>query len=224
MTLKIIGAGFPRTGTTSLKTALELLGFGPCCHMWELMKPEHAWRWPMWRRAVDGKPVHWPTLYRGFQSAVDSPGCFFWRKLSRAFPEAKVILTVRDPYGWLLSMQRGATVGYAQPDRNRIDPVMSATIDRMDAAIAREWGSSLDLPPGMARDQFLREQFLRHADIVRNEIAPERLLVFQVAEGWAPLCRFLGVDEPGVEFPHENDLGDFARRVSDVVAASPAAR
>ncbi len=223
MTLKVIGAGFPRTGTTSLKTALELLGFGRCCHMWELFKPEHAWRWPMWRRAVDGKPVHWPTLYRGFQSTVDSPGCFFWRKLARAFPEAKVILTVRDPHSWLLSSQRGAAVGEAQVDRNRLDPVMSATIGRMDAAIAREWGSSLDTPPGMTRDQFLREQLLRHTEIVKSEIAPERLLVFQVSEGWGPLCRFLGVDEPGVDFPHENDLGDFTRRVAEVVAASPTA-
>ena len=224
MTLKVIGAGFPRTGTTSLKAALELLGFGPCCHMWDLMKPEHAWRWPMWARAVDDKPVHWPTLYRGFRSTVDSPGCFFWRKLSRAFPEAKVILTVREPYSWLLSSQRGAVVGYAQADRNKIDPVMSATISRMDAAIAREWGASLDRPSGMGRDQFLREQFLRHAENVKSEIAPERLLVFDVAEGWGPLCRFLGVDEPSVEFPHENDLGDFARRVSEVVAASAMAR
>ena len=224
MALKVIGTGFPRTGTTSLKTALELLGIGPCCHMWELMKPEHAWRWPLWSRAVDGKPVHWPTLYRGFQATVDSPGCFFWRKLARAFPEAKVILTVRDPYGWQLSSQRGSMVGYSQGDRDRIDPVMSATIGRMDAAIEREWGSSLAPPPGMSPDQALREQFLRHTEIVKSEIAPERLLVFDVAEGWAPLCRFLGVDQPGVPFPRENDLGDFARRVSQVVAASAAAR
>jgi len=224
MTLKVIGAGFPRTGTTSLKTALEMLGFGPCCHMWELMKPEHAWRWPMWRRAVDGKPVHWPTVYRGFQATVDSPGCFFWRKLSRAFPEAKVILTVRDPYAWLLSSQKGAAVGEAQTNRSRLDPVMSATIGQLDAAAAREWGSSLVRPPGVTPDQFLREQFLRHTEIVKGEIAPERLLVFQVSEGWGPLCRFLGVDEPAVEFPHDNDLSDFARRVSDVVASSPAGR
>ncbi len=218
--LKVIGAGFPRTGTTSLKTALELLGFGPCCHMWELMKPEHAWRWPMLSRAVDGKPVHWPTVYRGFRSAVDSPGCFFWRKLARAFPEAKVILTVRDPYSWLLSQQRGSAVGYAQGDRNRLDPVMSATIGRMDAAIAREWGPSLVRPPGMSNDEFLRQQFVRHTEIVKSEIAPERLLVFDVAEGWTPLCRFLGVDAPRAPFPHDNDLGDFARRVSGTIAAN----
>ncbi|HEY5411993.1 MAG TPA: sulfotransferase [Caulobacteraceae bacterium] len=222
MALKVIGAGFPRTGTTSLQRALELLDFGPCCHMWELMKPEHAWRWPMLSRAVDGKPVHWPTLYRGFQSTVDSPGCFFWRKLAHAFPEAKVILTVRDWHSWLLSTQRGARVGEAQASRNRIDPVMSATIGRMDAAAAREGGYSLP-PPGAAREHLLREQFLRHPEIVKSEIAPERLLVFQVTEGWGPLCRFLGVDEPDVAFPHENDLGDFAKRVAGVVAASAAA-
>ena len=220
MTLKVIGAGFPRTGTTSLKTALELLGFGPCCHMWELMKPEHAWRWPMLSRAVDGKPVHWPTVYRGFKATVDSPGCFFWRKLVRAFPEAKVILTVRDAYDWQLSQQRGSAVGFAQADRNRLDPVMSSTIGRMDAAIAREWGSSLERPPGMSAEQHTREQFLRHAEIVKSEIPPERLLVFQVTEGWGPLCRFLDVDEPSTPFPRDNDLGDFARRVSAVVAAA----
>ena len=224
MTLKVIGAGFPRTGTTSLKTALELLGFGPCCHMWELMKPEHAWRWPMLSRAVDGKPVHWPTVYRGFQSTVDSPGCFFWRKLSRAYPEAKVILTVRDWHSWQVSTQRGAMVGEAQAGRNRIDPVMSQTIGRMDAAISRELDYRLIPPAGMSRDQHLHQQFLRHVETVKSEIAPERLLVFQVTEGWGPLCRFLGVDEPSVAFPHENDLGDFAKRVADVVAASPPPR
>ncbi len=162
--------------------------------------------------------MHWPTLYRGFESTVDSPGCFFWRKLARAFPEAKVILTVRDPYAWLLSTQRGSLVGEAHTDRSRLDPVMAATIANMDAAIEREWGSSLATPPGMSRDQFLREQLLQHTEIVKSEIAPERLLVFQVSEGWGPLCRFLGVDEPKTPFPHDNDITDFARRVADVVA------
>jgi hypothetical protein len=221
MTLKVIGAGYPRTGTTSLKTALELLGFGPCCHMWELLKPEHAWRWPMWGRAFDGKPVHWPTLYRGFSATVDAPSCFFWRKLSRAFPEAKVILTVREPHGWLQSMQSATAVGQAQIDRSRIDPIVPATLSRMGAAIARERGSDLDPPPGPARDQFMREQFLRNTEAVQREIAPERLLVFQAAEGWSPLCRFLGVPVPDSEFPRENDLGDFAKRLSAVSAARP---
>lgn len=220
MALKVIGAGYPRTGTTSLKTALEQLGFGPCCHMWELLKPEHAWRWPLWGRAFDGKPVHWPTLYRGFAAAVDAPGCFFWRKLAHAFPEAKVILTVREPHSWLQSMQSGSMVGQARIDLSRIDPVVPATIGRMNAAIARERGSSLDPPPGPAREQFLREQFLRHAETVTREIAPDRLLVFQAAEGWGPLCRFLGVAEPDTAFPHENDLNDFARRVAGVPACA----
>ena len=110
-------------------------------------------------------------------------------------------------------------VGEAHTDRSRLDPVMSATIARMDAAIEREWGSSFATPPGMTRDQFLREQLVRHTQMVRDEIAPERLLVFEVSEGWEPLCRFLGVDRPKVPFPHDNDLGDFARRVSEVVAA-----
>jgi hypothetical protein len=222
MTLKVIGAGYPRTGTTSLKTALELLGFGPCCHMWELLKPENAWRWPLWGQAFDDEPVDWETLYRDFAAAVDAPGCFFWRKLSHAFPEAKVILTVREQYSWLRSMQTGTAVGQAQIDPTRIDPVVPATLRRMGAAIARERGSDFD-PPGPMREQFIRDQFLRHIEAVTREIAPERLLVFEVTEGWAPLCRFLGVPEPAEAFPQENDVEDFARRISGAPAAAPTA-
>jgi hypothetical protein len=221
MTLKIIGAGYPRTGTTSLKTALELLGVGPCCHMWELFKPEHAWRWLTWGRAFDGLPVDWAALYRGFDATVDAPGCFFWRTLANAFPEAQVILTVRDPNDWLRSMEAGTIVGQARIDRSKIDPIVPETLRRMGAALARERGSGPDPILDPAREAFMRHEFLRHIETVKSEISPERLLVYDVADGWDPLCRFLGLPEPAEAFPHENDLGDFARRVSGASAGAP---
>ncbi len=221
MPLRVIGAGYPRTGTTSLQQALELLGFGPCCHMWELLKPEHAWRWPLWGRAFDGKPADWRMLFKGFDSTVDAPGAFFWRKLSRAFPEAKVILTVRDPDSWMRSMQSGTAAGRAAIGNARIDPVVPATLAKMDAAIARERGSGPDPAPGPARERFIREQYLLNIEQVKGEIAPDRLLVFDVKEGWGPLCAFLGVPVPSTPFPHENDAGDFVQRLSAVAGRPP---
>lgn len=216
MPLKIIGAGYPRTGTTSLQQALEQLGFGPCCHMWELLKPEHAWRWLIWKRAFEGKSVDWEKLFRGFASTVDAPGSFFWRKLARAYPEAKVIVTVRDPMSWLNSMQTGSDAGRAQIGDTKISPVVLAALGKMDAAIARERDSPPDPPPGPERAQFLIEQFTRNTELARREIAPERLLVFDVRQGWEPLCKFLGVAVPGQSFPHENDAGNLVKRVANV--------
>ncbi len=216
MPLKIIGAGYPRTGTTSLQQALELLGFGPCCHMWELLKPEHAWRWLIWKRAFDGKSVDWEKLFRGFASTVDAPGSFFWRKLAAAYPEAKVIMTVRDPESWLRSMQTGSDAAQAQIAGGKIAPVVKAALAKMGDAIARERGSPPDPPPGPERAQFLIDQFVRNTEMVRREIAPERLLVFDVRQGWAPLCNFLGVTVPAAPFPHENDAADLLNRVAAV--------
>src|SRR5262249_34691649 len=98
MPLKVIGAGLPRTGTNSLQIALEQLGFGPCHHMYELLADPS--QWPSWLRVYDGEHVDWEELYRGYNSAVDAPSAFLWRELAAAYPDAKVILTVRSPEDW----------------------------------------------------------------------------------------------------------------------------
>lgn len=98
MPLKIIGAGFGRTGTLSMKLALEQLGFGPCHHMVEVFgKPDHI---ALWQDAADGKAVNWEDIFNGYLSAVDWPACYFWRELSGLYPDAKVLLTLRDPEKW----------------------------------------------------------------------------------------------------------------------------
>src|SRR5437870_2958107 len=102
MALKVIGAGLGRTGTLSLKLALEELGFGPCHHMAEVML--HLESVPLWIQAADGNP-DWEAIYKGYAATVDYPGCFFWRELEKFYPDAKIILTVRDPEQWFESTQ-----------------------------------------------------------------------------------------------------------------------
>jgi hypothetical protein len=95
MTLKVIGAGFGRTGTSSLKQALEDLGFGPCHHMTEVIA--HPQQVPVWEAAMNGEPVEWEDVFHAYQSAVDWPSAAFYEPLMERYPDARVILTVRDP-------------------------------------------------------------------------------------------------------------------------------
>src|SRR6185312_13892981 len=102
VSLQVIGAGLGRTGTSSLKLALELLGFGPCYHMTELIgHPDHL---PLWNAAAEGRG-DWKTIFADYGSTTDYPGCVFWRDLAAAFPDAKIILTLRDPEEWFASTQ-----------------------------------------------------------------------------------------------------------------------
>ena len=103
MPLSVIGAGFGRTGTMSLKLALDQLGFGPCYHMTEVFKNPKASGY--WEAAADGKPIDWEEVFAGYRSTVDWPGATFYKQLADAYPEAKVILTERDAEAWFESTQ-----------------------------------------------------------------------------------------------------------------------
>ena len=107
MTLKVVGSGFGRTGTRSLKDALEILGFGPCHHMEEVFaNPPQV---PLWRRVIGGDHPALPEVYRGYGSQVDWPGAHVWREAASAFPAAKVVHSVRPPEKWWASYS--ATIG-----------------------------------------------------------------------------------------------------------------
>ena len=203
-TLRVIGAGFGRTGTVSMREALVRLGFGPCDHMLENL--EHPERFALWaeamRRKSAGEPIDWRPLLTGFQAIVDWPGAYFWRELTAAHPEAKVILTVRDPERWYDSIAR--------------------TIFTMIAA--SEPDSGLDVPNEIIRDRTFQGRlsdrahcqavFTEHTQAVQKTIAPDRLLVFDVKDGWGPLCAFLGVPVPDNEpFPHANDTAAFKAEI-----------
>lgn len=190
MALQIIGAGLGRTGTLSLKLALERLAFTGCYHMVEvLMNPGHA---AYWNAAADGNP-DWQRIFDGYAATVDYPGCRYWRELADVYPDAKVILTVRDAERWFESTQ--ATI-FSDHNRERLSfPELK---DFFEKNVFSQFGDRIH-----DRD-FMIQAFRRHNDEVERSIAPERLLVFEVKEGWAPLCEFLGVPVPPDPFPHAN--------------------
>jgi len=200
--LLVIGSGFGRTGTKSLKEALEQLGFGPCHHMHEnIERPELV---SHWQNVAAGKPVDWKEVFAGYRSQVDWPGAHVWRELSVAFPDAKVIHSVRPEEVWWNSFSK--TIGklgntYQQM---QLPPHIRNMTDAAFEMIGRQTfdGKMAD------RDTALAVYNLRTQQ-VREAIPPERLLVFDVAEGWEPLCRFLNVPVPNTPFPHLNLRADF---------------
>ena len=195
-TLRVIGAGFGRTGTLSLREALVRLGLGPCDHMRENF--EHPERFALWdealRRKTAGEPIDWRPLLDGFRAIVDWPGAYFWEELTAAHPEAKVVLTVRDPERWYDSIQ--ATI-FSLPDEQ-------------SSALVRDIVSSRTFNDRLSDRAYCQGVFTQHNDAVRATIAPDRLLVFDVKQGWEPLCAFLGVPVPADEpFPRVNEAASF---------------
>ncbi|MFR9729748.1 sulfotransferase family protein [Saccharopolyspora sp. MS10] len=208
--VEIIGAGFGRTGTASIKGALEHLGFGPCYHMFEVIAEPDRMR--DWARALDGD-ADWDRVLAGYQSTVDWPGCAFWRELVEAYPEAKVLLTTRDPQRWYDSTYNTIYQFVRDPPGDSTDPFtakLRPTIERMI------WNGTFD---GRFEDRdHAIAVFERHNAEVRAAVPADRLLEYQVGQGWEPLCEFLGVDVPHEDFPHLNDsasIRDLAERVQN---------
>ncbi|MCO5973377.1 sulfotransferase family protein [Actinoallomurus soli] len=202
--LDVIGAGFGRTGTLSLKLALERLGFGPCHHMIEIIDdPEQIDRWA---RVIENGDRNWDEVYRGYRATVDWPGVAFWRELVEHYPEAKVILTVRDPKSWYESARESI---YRAGSIHTDDPV---GVRRRRLVRRLVWEGDFG---GRFEDaEHAMAVFTEHNDAVRREVPAGRLLEFRVSQGWKPLCRFLGVPVPGEPFPRTNDRREFAERVA----------
>jgi sulfotransferase family protein len=202
MALEIIGPGFGRTGTNSLKLALEHLGFGPCHHMFEIRdKPELL---ADWQAAARGERVGWNRVFSGYRSQVDWPGARYWRELLQWFPDAKVILSVRDPDEWFDSVQ--ATIAplmiahgsHPSPHLNAIAEMAYQTV------VAQIFNGRI------SDRQHATRVFREHIDEVRRTVASDRLLVFDLKDGWTPLCNFLSVKLPTAPFPRTNSSNDFA--------------
>jgi hypothetical protein len=202
--LEVIGAGFGRTGTMSLKLALEQLGFGPCYHMTEIVaNPHHA---RLWRAADAGHPVDWTELFAHYRATVDWPACHYYRELIAEFPEAKVILTIRDPDQWYDSMASTLySLKKAMEARWLSNPALGST--RGPYVENRVWRETFS---GRFEDrQHATTVFQRHNAEVIGCVPPERLLVYRVADGWRPLCEFLGVAQPDSPFPLINSTQSF---------------
>lgn len=203
MTLKVIGAGFGRTGTLSLKLALEQLGFGPCYHMTEVFKNPAAIEW--WGEAADGRP-DWETIFEGYNATVDWPNATFYAELAAYYPDAKVILTERDPEAWFASTQ--ATIFPKDLSEDTDVP-----FERM---VAKVIGRLFD---GRMRDHdHVIDVYQRHNARVREVIPADRLLVYEVAQSWAPLCAFLGVPVPDTPMPKVNSREEFGQHIAPALA------
>jgi hypothetical protein len=219
--LKIIGAGFGRTGTLSLRTALERLSFGPCYHMIEVLKrPQDAAFWDgAADKAARGECIDWDKVFSGYEGTVDWPGCAFYRELMEAYPDAKVVLSVRDPQEWYESVRASFL-------RRRDTAAPKPTLRRTLVFKVLRW-----VAPSM-RNLYLMQRkvifersfrghwlekndaiaaFEKHVKEVKEFVPPERLLVYEVTQGWEPLCEFLGVEVPDEPFPHRNDADEFRK-------------
>lgn len=204
MTMHVIGAGVGRTGTYSLKLAIDQLGLGPCHHMEEVLFNQPV-QVPLWAAAVNGRP-DWAAIYEGYQSAVDWPTAGFFRELSTAYPSPKFVLTVRSPKSWAESFSE--TIYKLLAGRDQAPQEMHAWLD-MAAGVINKTG----FPPGLDAEG-LKKAFTAHNDAVKAVIPEHKLLTYQVKEGWGPLCAFLGVPEPDDLFPRTNDRGEFWDRVT----------
>jgi hypothetical protein len=198
MPLKVIGAGFGRTGTLSLKNALEKIGYGPCYHMMEVFpRPEHV---AMWHRLVFEHSMDWDLLFRDFNATVDWPAARWWREMAAHFPTAKVLLSVRDPEAWYKSMNDTIYEAMKRPVPDGLPEPFRLQNEMVQRAIVTETFDNR-----FEDKAYAIEVFNRHNQAVRDAIDPARLLVFDVKEGWAPLCRFLDVPVPDEPFPRLND-------------------
>lgn len=201
MGLDIVGAAFGRTGTNSLKLALEELGFGPCHHMFEVR--DHPEQLPYWQAAARGELPDWDRVFADYRSCVDWPSARFWREIAARFPDARVLLTLRDPESWFESVH--ATIypvikswPTREPGHFRDTMQMAEEI-----IVNQTFGGRLD-----DRDHAIAT-YRAYQDEVRRTIAPERLLAYDVSEGWEPLCAFLDVPVPETSFPRTNTSEEF---------------
>ncbi len=197
MPLDVIGAGFGRTGTDSMREALEILGVGPCHHMFAIIGDEALYG--PWRRRMSGEDVGWDVLYAGFRSAVDWPTAHYWRELAAAYPDAKVILTLRDAGDWYDSA--AATI---------FPVAATGAPESLGRQILRQVFD--DRPDDRAHCIAIYEA---HVDAVRREIPPERLIEHGLGDGWGPLCAGLGLSEPSEPYPHKNTGEGFRKTFSD---------
>lgn len=203
MDLQVIGAGFGRTGTMSMKAALERLGLGPCHHMLEVFT--HPEQFQPWAAAVRGEPWDAEATLAGFRSTLDFPSCVVWRELAEANPDALVLLTTRSSESWWRSFD--ATIGPHMRDQPP-DPAFPGVRDLFDALDEVVFsGRSGDRDTAVAA-------FEAHNAAVVAEVPPERLLVHEVGAGWEPLCERLGLPVPDEPFPRSNSTEEFRARAA----------
>jgi hypothetical protein len=205
--VKVIGAGFGRTGTMSLKAALEQLGAGPCFHMIDIIRdPSHL---PYWQAAVDGEKVDWEEALDGWEASVDWPGCSFYKEHMETWPEAPVLLSVRDPEAWYRSTANSIHAAKEMAMRGELTPPEenppSPEVMQMISGLI--WQGTFH---GRFEDKdYAIQVFNDHIEDVKRTVPADKLVIYEIGQGWEPLADMLGVEAPGEPFPHLNDTESF---------------
>lgn len=200
MDLAVVGAGVGRTGTHSLKLALEQLLDAPCHHMTEVIGNDD--QVPGWTDAIEGRPVDWAALLGGYRCLVDWPGGSFWPELSAANPDAVVLLSVRDPEDWYRSASNTIFLAF-----ERTPPEMAPWMEAVRRLLRDRFCDRLDDPTAMM------DAFVRHNDAVRAGVPADRLLEWTPGDGWDPICDRLGLPVPGDPFPKTNSTDEFREQL-----------
>lgn len=198
MTIRVIGTGFGRTGTDSMREALTMLGFGPCHHMSEVMA--HAEQKRLWRALAQGAAPDWNRLFAGYKSCVDWPSVHYWRELIEVFPQARVILTWRSPESWWESFAK---------------TILPAVIDSQDQESLGVALVTKQVFGGRPQDRaHAIAVYEANIEAVLKTVPAERLLVHKLGDGWAPLCAHLGVPVPDEPHPNRNTTKEFRTALS----------
>jgi hypothetical protein len=204
--LQLIGAGLGRTGTLSLKAALERVGYGPCYHMLEvLVAPDRGRQWLAQAR---GGALDWEAIFHGYRATVDWPAAAFWRELVERYPDAKVLLSLRDADRWYDSVMNTIYHTLTQEPPEGAPDIVRDFHAMVHALIFEgTFGGRL------ADRAHATRVFEEHNQAVIDAIPASRLLVYRPGDGWEPLCRFLDVPVPDEDFPHLNDTAWFRGRM-----------
>ena len=201
MKIEVLGAGFGRTGTNSLKIALENIGYGPCYHMYEVAnKPDHV---DLWNDGIEGRELKVDKIFRNYRSAVDWPSVAFLPSILSKYRDAKVILTMRDSAEWYESAS--ATIFEAMLSSDRI-PSAEA---RKRVSMSRRLVLEQVFNNNYSDKEYCVKIYNEHIENVKNLVPSDQLLMYKINDGWAPLCEFLNVPIPNEPFPVVNDRQSF---------------
>lgn len=192
MKLKVIGAGFGRTGTDSMRVALNTLGFGPTHHMFELSDKPHLYK--RWIDLAHGGLADWNSLFEGYSSCVDWPSAFYWRELIDIYPSARVVLTWRSPESWWKSFEN--TILQVMKEPKEKHPLTHFLADHVFDGKPNDRDHAIDV-------------YTRHIDKVIATVSKDRLLIHKLGDGWETLCAHLNVPVPEENYPNQNATNDF---------------
>jgi len=208
--MKVLGVGFGRSGTMSLKAALEEVGAGPCLHMIDLIRNNDLI--PPWKDAALEGNVDFDRMFAGFESTIDWPGCTFWRELIDYYPDTPVLLNYREFDGWyksvkntIVAVREASQKGELKPDANRPAPPPELWQVIGTLIYERDFQGKFD------DEDWMRDMYYARIEEIKATVPAGRLTVFKLEDqpGWAPIADMLGVEAPQTEFPHLHDTDEF---------------